>query len=390
MALVDLMNVALIAPRSVPYPGALERHVRELARGLVRRGVAVELLTQGSEPGMRSVSEVDGVRQRRFSAPRHGAPFPVAPALSEYLRRSADSFDLVHVHCTHPLLALAAARARPGRLVFSPLAPMERMLRWPYGGATRAAVYVATATICMSRSDAALLCRTLPMAANRVRVVPEGVDMGAIRGASPFPTVSTLVLTVGRLLRHKRVDRAIAAMAGLVPAFELVVVGDGPARRRLKAYAADLQVSSRVRFAGRASEADLHRWLNTARLVVTLSEEEAFGIQVLEGIAAGRPVVASDIPAHRELGDYVADGAVTFVSPEGSPLDVADAIRAALAVPVPDLIRPLPSWDDVVDTTLALYEELLPRAPTNGAGPTRPGRPGRFERGDRPGVGIEG
>jgi DNA-binding SARP family transcriptional activator len=61
---------------------------------------------------------------------------------------------------------------------------------------------VATATVCVSRSDAALLCRTLPMAAKRVRVVPEGVEMGAIRGASPFPTVSTLVLTVGRLLRQ--------------------------------------------------------------------------------------------------------------------------------------------------------------------------------------------
>ena len=384
------MRVALIAPRSVLYPGALDRHIRELARGLVRRGVAVELLTQGREPSMMSVAEVDGVRERRFSTSRHSAPFPVAPAMSEYLRRVAGSFDLVHVHCTHPLLALAAARARPRRLVFSPLAPMERMLRWPYGGATRAAVYVATATICMSRSDAAVLCRMLPMAANRVRVFPQGVDMGAIRRASPFPTVSTLVLTVGRLLGHKRVDRAIAAMAGLVPAFELVVVGDGLARRRLEAYAADLQVSARVRFAGRASDAELNRWLNTARLVVTLSEQEAFGLQVLEGVAAGKPVVASDIPAHREAAGYAADGAVTFVLPEGSPLDVADAIRAALAVPVPHLIRPLPSWDDVVDTTLALYEELLPRAPTNGAGPTRLGRPGRFERGDRRGVGIEG
>ena len=214
--------------------------------------------------------------------------------------------------------------------------------------------------------------------------------MGAIRRASPYPTVSTLVLTVGRLLCHKRVDRAIAAMAGLVPAFELVVVGDGLARRRLEAYAADLQVSARVRFAGRASDAELNRWFNTARLVVTLSEQEAFGLQVLEGIAAGTRVVASDIPAHREVADYVADGAVTFVSPEGSPLDVTDAIRAALAGPVPAPVRPLPSWADVVDRTLALYEELLRRPSTNGTRPTLLRRPRGFERHGRPGVGIEG
>ena len=358
------MNVALVAARSTPYPGALERHVRELARGLAHHGAAVEVLTPG----------------------QHAA----APALFEHLRHAARSFDVVHVHCTHPLLALAAVRAHPGRVVFSPLAPIERLLRWPYGRATRAAVHFATATTCMSRSQAALLCRALPTAANRVRVVPAGVDLGAIRGTSPYPTVGTLVLTVGRLVRHKRVDRAIAAMAGLVPAFELVVVGDGPARRRLKAFAADLQVSARVSFVGHVSDADLHRWLKTARLVVALSQHEAFGLQVLEGLSAGRPVVASDIPAHREAAEYVADGGVTFVSPEGSPLEVADAIRSALDISMPPPIRPLPSWADVVDRTLAVYDEVMRRPRINGAGPTRFARHRRLDDRGRSGAPIEG
>src|SRR4051794_19463355 len=337
------MNVALIAPRSARYPGAPERHVRELAHGLARHGAAVELLTQGHHPAMTGVSESGGVVERRFGASLHNPGFPLASPLFDYLRRAAGAFDVVDAHCTHPLLALAAARAHPRRLVFSPRAPVERLQHWPYGGAARAAVYVATATTCMSQSDAALLCRAMPTAANRIRVVPQAVDVWAIRGASPFTTVSSLVLAVGRLLRHKRIDRAIAAMAALVPAFELVVVGDGPARRRLKAYAADLQVSSRVRFAGQVSDEDLHRWLKTARLVLTLSEQEAFGLQVLEGLAAGRPVVASDIPAHREAGEYGGDGGITFVSPGGSPLEVADAIRAALDGPTPQPVRPLPS-----------------------------------------------
>jgi glycosyltransferase involved in cell wall biosynthesis len=384
------MNVALIAPRSTPYPGALERHVRELARGLVRRGAAVELITQGHHSSATGVSLREGVAERRFAVSRHNPGFAVAPALFEYLRHAAGSFDLVHVHCTHPLLALAAARAHSAHLVFSPLAPVERLLRWPYGRATRGVVQFAAATTCMSRSDAALLCRALPTAANRIRVVPDGVDVGAIRGASPFPTVSTLVLAVGRLLRHKRIDRAIAAMAGLLPAFELVVVGDGPARRRLKAFAADLQVSGRVRFAGRVSDADLHRWLNTARLVVSLSEQEAFGLQVLEGLAAGKPVVASDIPAHREAANYVGDNGVTFVSPEGSPLEVADAIRSALAIPAPPLLGPLPSWADVVDRTLAVYEEVVRRPPVNGARSPRFSRPRPLEQPGRSGAAVEG
>jgi glycosyltransferase involved in cell wall biosynthesis len=358
------MNVALVAPPSAAHPGALERHVRTLARGLVSHGVAVELLSQGRDPGTTGVSEVDGVLERRFAASLRNRHLPIAPALSEYLRRT--SFDLVHAHYTHPLLALAAARARPERLVVSPLAPMERLLRWPYSGATRAAVHLATQTICMSHSDAALLSRAIPIATNRVRVLPQGVDVGAIRRARPFPEVSSLILTVGRLVRQKRVDRAIAAIAGLRPSFELIVIGDGPARRRFKAYAADLQVSSRVRFAGWVSDSDLHRWLRTARLLVTLSEQEAFGLQVLEGLAAGIPVVASDIPAHREAASF-ARAEVTFVSPEGSPLEVVDAILNATTTRVLETEAPIPSWADVVDATLELYEELMRHASSTGA-----------------------
>jgi glycosyltransferase involved in cell wall biosynthesis len=186
------------------------------------------------------------------------------------------------------------------------------------------------------------------------------------------------------------VDRAIAAMAGLAPTFELVVIGDGSAHRRLVGHAADLQVSSRVRFAGPVSDGDLHRWLRTARLVVTLSEQEAFGHQVLEGVAAGAQVVASDIPAHREAGEYVSDLGVTFVSPEGSPLEVADAIRSAVTIPAAPPARPLPSWSDVVDATLALYEQLVRSQPTNGARRARLGRPSPLERGGSRGIAIEG
>jgi glycosyltransferase involved in cell wall biosynthesis len=384
------MKIALVTPRYGSHAGALERHVRELARGLTRHGEAVEIITQQSEIGTRGESQLEDVLVRRFPASHHNARFAVTPALSQYLRRSASSFDLVHAHGAHVLLALAAVRARPRRLVFSPLAPMAHLLCWPYGRATRTVVDRASQTICTSQADADLLCRAAPEAADRVLVVPQGVDTAAIQAAAPFSTLSTVVLTVGRLERRKRVDRAIAAMASLTPAFELVVVGDGPARRRLIAHAADLQVSSRVRFTGPVSDADLHRWLSTARLVVTLSQQEAFGLQVLEGSAAGAPVVASDIPAHREAGAYVGDLGVTFVSPEGSPLEVADAIRNAVTIAVPAPARPLPSWAEVVDRTLALYEELVRRRPTNGARRARLGRPRPLERLDRRDVLVKG
>jgi hypothetical protein len=71
--------------------------------------------------------------------------------------------------------------------------------------------------------------------------------------------------------------------------------------------------------------------------------------------------VASDIAAHREAASLVEGGAVQLVSPRGSPLELADAISAAGASPRPTVRLPVPSWDAVVDRTLAIYEELVPR-----------------------------
>jgi hypothetical protein len=77
---------------------------------------------------------------------------------------------------------------------------------------------------------------------------------------------------------------------------------------------------------------------------------------VTEALSAGIPVVASDIPVHREAAARVGVGGAIFVSPEGSPLEVADALAVALR-PRGLVAAPMtvPSWDGVADTLLGLY-----------------------------------
>jgi len=350
------MKVALVASSYLPRPGALARHVEELARGLSRRGVDVEVLAQDRALPFPPVSEFDGFVVRRFVTSVGHAHFAVAPGLWEHLRRTAPSVDVVHAHTAHLPVALASARAHPGQFILTPHVSVERLLRWGSLRMTRAVIGRAAQTVCSAATEARLLRARFPWAADRISVVPPGVDVAAVRAARSFDHPGAVVVSAAPLERHQHIGRAIAALPALGPAFRLGIVGDGPARQRLLAHASDLRVSQRVEFVGSVPDAERYRWLRTARVAVALAEHDTSGIHVVEALAAGVPMVASDIPVHREAAEYADGAAVRFVSPTTSPLEIADLLYEAAESPVPRTGRSrLPTWDDAVESTLALY-----------------------------------
>jgi glycosyltransferase involved in cell wall biosynthesis len=355
------MRVAIVASSFLPEPGRLERRVDRLARGLVERGAEVEILTQG--PGPSKLQQRDGLTIRRFPTVAGPLRFGVSPRLRERLRLASRQFDIVDVHTRHAPLALAAANARLDRLVLTPCASIDTFVARPRTRAARALVAAPTQFVCRSDIERDLLSRTVPGVGRRARVVPDGIDLEGLRSAEPFAVGATVVLAVDRLNRTTGVGRAIAAMAGLAPEFQLVVVGDGPARGRLSAFAADLCVTSQVRLVGAVSDDVLHRWLRTAQVVVALADERSSGSVVAEACAADVPVVASDLPVHRRAAEQVGGGSVIFVPPRGSPLDVADAIAEAARLPVisnPEMrASAAPTWESVVDATWELYRQML-------------------------------
>ena len=214
--------------------------------------------------------------------------------------------------------------------------------------------------MCTAAVERELLCLSLPAVADRTRVIPSGVDVAGIAAARPFACPGYVVLTVDRLEPAKRIDRAIAAMAALDGSFRLAVVGDGPARHKLLAYAADLRVSSRVALMGHVPDAEVYRWLRTSSVVLALAHEKSSALQVTEAICAGAPVVASDIAVHREAAWYLGESMVKLVSPYGSPLEIADRIVEAAEQHTPAGMPPTAwTWDEVVDETLVIYETVL-------------------------------
>jgi glycosyltransferase involved in cell wall biosynthesis len=267
-------------------------------------------------------------------------------------------YDVVHAHGSRALTALLTLGWHsPGRVAtadaHAALWPRRRMLE------------AADRIICRSRGEAARLGRHAPSLTRRIRVVPVAVDAAAVRRATAYDTGRRVLLCVDRLDREARLDRAVAALVALGEDFELVVVGTGPGARGLCRCAEELEVRDRVRLVGAASAEELHRWLVSAAAVVALGRRPAPASLLLSAVAAGAPVVASDLPAHRDALEPLHGGGAALLEPEASPLMVADTVadvaaRRLVQAPLVGVATP----EQVAAETRAVYEEAARRRPS--------------------------
>jgi len=178
-----------------------------------------------------------------------------------------------------------------------PLTPAARIGRrleqWALTGAQHRSLLVA-----VSPSTAHAL-RAIGVERDRIRVVHNGVEEPGPRAdRSPEP----LFVAVGRLVEYKRIDLLLRLWERVRPVTggRLVIVGDGPERERLAALA-----GPGVEFAGHVSEAEKHRLLCAAWLLLHPSAVEGWGLVVTEAATRETPTIAFDVPG---LRDSVVDG----------------------------------------------------------------------------------
>jgi glycosyltransferase involved in cell wall biosynthesis len=372
--------IALVAPRYAPAIGGLERHVEVLARGLVARGFGVEVITTDPSGRLEREQELDGVLVRRFRTLANDGIYFVAPGLGRWLRRNSGRFDLLHAHSYHTPLALQAAlncRRSGTPLLLTPHyhgtghSPLRRALHLPYRAAGGWALRQARRVLCVSQTERALIERHF--GANLACVVaPNGVQLGELLAAEQHPTPEGRVqlLAVGRLESYKQTDRLARALAHLPADYQATVIGDGPLRPRLARLRERLYLYDRLRLLSHVPHSELLARYRSADVFVSLSRHEAFGLTLLEAAVAGAAVVASDIPAHREVAGYLPADRVTFVRPGCSAAELARALqRATVAGRAADTWRwQLPSWEGMVERVAACYWEVLDEGPTVGEG----------------------
>ncbi|MFT4235069.1 MAG: glycosyltransferase [Microbacterium sp.] len=152
------------------------------------------------------------------------------------------------------------------------------------------------------------------------------------------PRAQKKVVFVGRLTTEKSVDVVLRAIAKLAPEIDVSfdVVGDGDQRTVLADLTAELGITDRVRFHGRATDEQLRRVLTEASVFAIASVAELQSIAALEAMASGLPIVAADAVA---LPHLVTNGENGYLFTPGDADGLADKLRKVLTASDDDYLR---------------------------------------------------
>jgi len=183
------------------------------------------------------------------------------------------------------------------------------------------------------------------------------VDRTATRAALGM-TRPTLI-SVGLLIERKGHHRTIEAMTQL-PDFDLVIAGEGPERDRLTAQIARLGLGGRVRLLGARPHAELPALYGAADASVLASSREGWANVLLESMACGTPVVASDIWGNPEVVQRIEAGVITKANtPDGIAAGVRTLFAAAPARAATRAYAEPFSWDETTAGQLAIFRRVI-------------------------------
>ena len=343
------MNILLVnwQDRENPHAGGAEIHLFEIFGRLAAGGHRVRLVCSGWK-GAASDTSIDGIEVHR-AGDRNTFALLGRSAVRRALR--AERPDVLVEDINKLPLFLAGSTELPfyaivphlfGATAFQeaswPIAASVWLAERPLARAYRRATFHAISE--STRDD--LVARGVPT--ERVRVIHPGVDSAHY---TPDPVgrraAAPRFLYVGRLKRYKGIGLALRALAHARrtrPDLQLDIAGTGDYRAELEALAAELDLSSAVRFHGFVTEAEKMTLLRQAWANLFPSPKEGWGITIVEAAACGTPSLASDSPGlrdsvrHGETGYLVPHGDVDALAERmlelaGSPQLVAQLGRAA-------------------------------------------------------------
>ncbi|MFC6260754.1 glycosyltransferase family 4 protein [Levilactobacillus fujinensis] len=181
-----------------------------------------------------------------------------------------------------------------------------------------------------------------------IRVIPTGVnlhqyeqpDTANLRRKLGYQPDTPVILSLSRLAYEKNIKESIAAMPQIlaqVPAAQLLIVGDGPAREDLEQQVKDAGLTDHVSFTGEVSNDEVFRYYHMANVFLSSSDSESQGLTYIEAMAAGTKIVVMTSPYTDDLLSSRTLG-VTFKEPAKMIENVVDYLRHGDEEQDPDLL----------------------------------------------------
>jgi len=321
-----------------PVRGGIEQTIERMARWQVAAGHDVTVLVSASGQNASRTEIVDGVRVVRVAEVGRALSSPLCPGFPDAL--AAEKADLWHLHSPNPLGEVSWRWVLPdGALVITHYCDFtrQRALRPLYGPLVHALFRRADMLHAISKQALERQDSLVWPFRNRFQVVPLGIDSGPLldlecsragakalreRHGDPF------ILFVGRLRHYKGLDVLLEAMPKVEA--KLVIVGDGPMGESLRTQAKRLGLNGRVHFAGSVSDEVLHDHLAAAGVGILPSSgpAEAFGLAMVEYMAAGLPVVSTELGTGTSFVNQ--DGVTGLVVRAGDPAALAEGLGRVL------------------------------------------------------------
>ncbi len=375
------LGICLVSAAYRPYPSGVSEHVHHLACELHKLGHRVHVLTTNFAGPVEPADPFPVTRMGRallIPMNRSYATLPVSISMPVMVPRFVRQhrFDVIHCHGIFPpevsYWALVGTRV-PAAVTFHtygklPSEPVLKAFRTLFAGLNRR----IAARIGVSQAGAAFACRLFP---GKFHVIPNGVDLGRFCPTAPAPPVMAgaqpTVLYVGRFDERKGLPvllRAMPRVVAAVPSVRLFAVGSGLLEAECRGLARELNITDHVVFTGRAGSEELPGYYAGCTVYVSPAlGGEAMGIVLVEALACGRPVIASNIPGYNEV---LQDNVNGILVPPNQPEPLADAVirvltspalQARLSAKAVERAREF-AWPEVTRRLLDVYCEILGRS----------------------------
>jgi phosphatidyl-myo-inositol alpha-mannosyltransferase len=369
------VRVGIVCPYSWDIPGGVQAHVRDLAEALLALGHRVSVLAPGDEDSVLPPYVVAAGRAVPIRYNGSVARVQLGPVSAARVRRwlRDGHFDVLHIH--EPIapslsfLALVLARG-PIVVTFHTSTQRSRGLS-AASGVVQPFLERVQGRIAVSA--AARQVQVEHLGGDAVEI-PNGVAVAQYAGATPLPGYPRAGGTVGFIGRYDEPRKGMAvlldALARLAPdrpGLRLVVAGRGDAQDLLAELPPAL--TGRVDLLGQVSEADKARMLRSVDVYCAPNlGGESFGIILLEAMAAGAPILASDLEPFRRVLD---DGRAGTLFRTGDPASLATELAGLLADParrdrlvaVGTEVVAAYDWQVVARQVLAVYETVVAAEP---------------------------